>query len=359
MTTSVRPWGTLRRQANEGKILHNDTGHGFDFQEIFALTTAPHTILDAEFRIRLANDAYCALVGLPEAELIGQDILKLFPESAERQAKVKAAFRQALDGQAAHLPELHYPIVDPEDPDHPATDYWWSLDCVPMSAHATYGPVFLVKLDDITRQVMARMRRDEFAAELQHRIGNALTLVQIIARKTGQNSTDLDSFLRVYESRIRALGKTHAFLSGVNWDGMTVRQIIEQQILAENVDRQASIRIDGPDWRLSVLHAQTFAMAVHELIANATAYGALSVPGGEVVISWDHPRDGSYYFVWKESGLTGLTVPEATGFGSQMIDRLLPGQLGGKAILTFEPTGFHYMLIVPEDVVVPVGQGAR
>ncbi len=335
--------------------MHSDTGHGFDFQEIFALTTAPQAILDARFKVLLVNDAYCDMLGVRQSDLVGHELLALFPENEERHALVAAAFRQALAGQAASLPELHYPIADPNRPDAPVQDRWWSLGCVPMPEDPAHGPVFLLQANDITTQVVARQRRDEFAAELPHRIGNVLTLVQIIARKTGQNSADLDAFLRTYENRIRALGKTHAFLSGVNWDGMTVRQIIEQQILAENVDRLGSIRIDGPDWRLSVLHAQTFAMAVHELISNATAYGALSVPGGEVRVSWDHPRDGSYNFIWKESGLTDLTAPEKTGFGMQMVGRLLPGQLGGKAISTFEPTGFHYMLIVPENVAVPVG----
>ncbi len=330
----------------------------FDFQAIFALTSAPHAILNAEFRVLFANDAYCEKVGQARDDLVGRDILALFPGSDTRQAEVIAIFQQALAGHAAHLPELHYPIGDPAIPAALVSDRWWYLDCVPLPNHPTHGPLILVRLEDITKQINARSRRDEFAAELQHRIGNVLTLVQIIARKTAQSSSHLDGFLRAYENRIRALGKTHAFLSGANWDGMTVRQIIEQQILAENLDRVDAIRIVGPDWRLSVLHAQTFAMAVHELISNAAAFGALSVPDGEVLVSWDAPRDGSYNFVWKESGLTGLTSPTKAGFGTQMINRLLPGQLGGKAISTFEPTGFHYMLIVPEGVAVPVGQPA-
>ena len=336
--------------------MQNPAVEEFDFQAIFALTSAPQAILNAEFKVLLANDAYCEKVGQAREDLIGRDILALFPGSEARQAEVVAIFRQALAGKAAHLPELHHPIDDPANPAAPVSDNWWCLDCVPLPKHTAHGPLVLVRLEDITKQINARSRRDEFAAELQHRIGNVLTLVQIIARKTAQSTGDLVGFLRAYENRIRSLGKTHAFLSGANWDGMTVRQIIEQQILAENLDRVDSIQIVGPEWRLSVLHAQTFAMAVHELISNATAFGALSVPDGKVLVSWDAPRDGSYNFVWKESGLTGLTSPTKAGFGMQMVSRLLPGQLGGKAISTFEPTGFHYMLLVPEDVAVPVGQ---
>ncbi len=328
----------------------------FDFQRIFQLTTAPHAVLDADFRILLVNDAYCARVGVGRETLIGAHLLELFPGDEERQALVSNAFLMALSGQVASLKELHYAISDPTDPAAPKQDMWWTLDCIPMQPHPTHGPVFLVRVENVTEEVQARGKRDLFASELQHRIGNVLTLVQIIARKTAQSSDDLTAFRATYESRIRALGKTHAFLSGTNWDGMTVRQVLEQQIQSELIDRVDAIGISGPDWRMSVLHAQTFAMAVHELISNAMEHGALATATGKVEITWDRPQDGSHNFVWKESGVSRLVAPDETGFGMQMLTKLLPGQLGGKAVCAFTPTGFHYMLVVPEDVIVPVGQ---
>jgi len=308
------------------------------------------------FELIFVNDAYCTLLETPAETLLGQSILDLFPGEAEREKMVADVFERALSGEHATIKELHYPIGDPADPTAPVRDMWWSLNCAPLPPDPVHGPIFLVHLEDVTSSVTTRMRRDTYASELQHRIGNVLTLVQIIARKTARTSSDLDDFSRAYEARIKALGKTHAFLSGAHWDGMTVRQIIDQQIQIEGLHRSDAIQIEGPEWRLSVLHAQTFAMAVHELVSNAATHGALAVPGGQIYITWDRPDDGSYNFIWKETGSSGLTAPEKPGFGLQMLDRLLPEQLGGRAVMAFTPTGFHYMLVVPENVSVPVAR---
>ena len=328
----------------------------FDFRQIVQLTTAAHAVLDAAFRVVLANDAYCDAVGVSRENLTGANVLELFPADCEHQALVSEAFKTALAGQVASLTELHYAIMDPLTPDMPPRDMWWTLDCIPMRPHPVHGPVFLLRVENVTQEVAARKRRDLFASELQHRIGNVLTLVQIIARKTAQSSADLESFRMSYERRIRALGKTHAFLSGANWDGMTVRQIVEQQIQCEPLERSDAIRISGPEWRMSVLHAQTFAMGVHELIANAADHGALAIPGGAVEITWDRTEDGGHQFIWRESGLHALAEPQETGFGMQMLTRLLPGQLGGLADCTFAPDGFCYRLIVPDTAINPLAR---
>lgn len=330
-----------------------------DFEQIFMCAPAAQAIINSRFEPIYVNNAYCKLVGVPAETLRGQSILDLFPGDVDHERMIADMFVRALAGEHVSMRELYYPIGDPTNPQASKRDLWWSLDCAPLPPDPVHGPVFLVHLEDVTESVITRNRRDTFASELQHRIGNVLTLVQIIARKTAQTSQNLDDFSRAYENRIRALGKTHAFLSGAHWDGMTVRQIITQQIQAEGVNHPDAIHIEGPEWRLSVLHAQTFALAVHELISNAADHGALTVPGGEIRITWGRPDDGSYNFIWKEAGMKALAPPRKPGFGLQMIDRLLPGQMGGKAVIAFTPTGFHYMLVVPENVSVPVGQGVR
>jgi two-component sensor histidine kinase len=54
------------------------------------------------------------------------------------------------------------------------------------------------------------------------------------------------------------------------------------------VTRESSglCEIDGPRLRLTQGMALALSMAVHELATNAAKYGALSVPTGQVSISW-------------------------------------------------------------------------
>ena len=320
-----------------------------DFKDVFMHSLAANAIMDSKFTLIEVNDAYCALIDRNAEDLIGQTGHTLFAGDVEREEQIVTLFEKALAGQYSGPIELYCPA---DDPASETEGRWWRLDCVPLPPDAVHGPIFMLHLENATERVAVRERRDSYASELQHRIGNVLTLVQIIARRTIQTSDDLDSFASAFENRIKGLGKTHAFLSGAHWDGMTVGQIIEQQIKTNGLEGSDAIEIIGPPWHLSVLHAQTFAMAVHELISNAADHGALSVPGGKVRISWDNPKDDSYSFIWKEYGLSDLVAPEKHGFGLQMIDRLLPGQLGGKSVMAWTPEGFHYILIVPTHMSV-------
>ena len=320
-----------------------------DFKDVFMHSLAANAIMDSKFTLIEVNDAYCALIDRHAEDLIGQTGHALFAGDDGREEQIVALFEKALDGQYSGPIEFYCPA---DDLACGTEDRWWRLDCVPLPPDVVHGPIFMLHLENATERVAVRERRDSYASELQHRIGNVLTLVQIIARRTIQTSDDLDSFASAFENRIKGLGKTHAFLSGAHWDGMTVRQIIEQQIKTNGLEGSDAIEIVGPPWRLSVLHAQTFAMAMQELISNAADHGALSIPGGRVRISWDNPKDDSYSFIWKEYGLSHLVAPEKHGFGLQMIDRLLPGQLGGKSVMAWTPEGFHYILIVPTHMSV-------
>jgi two-component sensor histidine kinase len=64
----------------------------------------------------------------------------------------------------------------------------------------------------------------------------------------------------------------------------------------------------------------SLSMVLHELITNATKYGALSASDGRIAVSWDWStadRPERVRFTWKESGLSGIVPPTRQGFGPQ------------------------------------------
>jgi two-component sensor histidine kinase len=91
-------------------------------------------------------------------------------------------------------------------------------------------------------------------------------------------------------------------------------------------------------------------MAVHELATNALKHGALSVPEGRVSMTWqlDGGPTGVLRLHWVEMGGPAITgPPERRGVGSQVLDGIVRGQLGGAVTLAWEASGLVCALEIP------------
>jgi two-component sensor histidine kinase len=92
-------------------------------------------------------------------------------------------------------------------------------------------------------------------------------------------------------------------------------------------------------------------MVLHELVTNAGKYGALSIPGGNVSVSWECPSRGDVMpvliIVWREKGGPPVTAPSQTGYGTSLICDLIPHELGGKVDLAFSFEGVCCTIEIP------------
>ncbi|MFC7541542.1 hypothetical protein ACFQU2_21655 [Siccirubricoccus deserti] len=101
-------------------------------------------------------------------------------------------------------------------------------------------------------------------------------------------------------------------------------------------------------------------MALHELASNAGKYGALSAPGGWVSLHCGEAADGTAAIDWAETGGPPLVGPPARrGFGSRLLERALPNDLGPGATVAVlhEPGGLRvsirFMPLVPPASLAP------
>ena len=91
-------------------------------------------------------------------------------------------------------------------------------------------------------------------------------------------------------------------------------------------------------------------MAIHELATNAAKYGALSVPEGDVAVTWAVERtdDGEHFLLdWIERNGPPVKEPAKRGFGSMLIERALGHDLSGKATIEFLPEGVRAIVRAP------------
>lgn len=219
---------------------------------------------------------------------------------------------------------------------------WVRLTGIPVTNEHQEVTAALVMIADVDAEKRAEARRKLLMNELNHRVKNTLTSVQSIASQTFSDGVISSKGLDTFEERLMALSNTHNLLSEESWEGADLKSIIDIVLQPSNLDKDRLI-VAGPSVRLKPGAALAFAMALHELVTNATKYGALSNRDGRVEIDWELSRNTDnerLKFVWSESGGPPTKPPERKGFGTRLIERALAFELGdSNSSMRFEPTG--------------------
>ena len=110
----------------------------------------------------------------------------------------------------------------------------------------------------------------------------------------------------------------------------------------------AQIDIAGPELRLQAAPAEYLGLAIHELATNAVKHGALSVPAGEISIQWSiDEAEKLFRFHWLERNGPPFAPSKRRGFGSVMLNSVVPAACGGTAQLIVDPSGMSWRLSAP------------
>jgi two-component sensor histidine kinase/ActR/RegA family two-component response regulator len=183
--------------------------------------------------------------------------------------------------------------------------------------------------------------------ELHHRIKNTLATVSAVASQSIRTATSLDHAQQAIEGRLIALGRAHDLLMQVSWANSSMAHTVRGA--TEPYDSKGSGRfsIEGPDIGITSGAVIALAMTFNELCTNTTKFGALSIPDGRVDISWKiNDETQRLRLTWKETGGPTVEEPTRRSFGTRMMGSL-GQQLNGQVQLSYEHTGFIYILDVP------------
>lgn len=261
----------------------------------------------------------------------------------EARARAEAAVAEARAGRATRFQGMAHTMR--------GKPLWWDVAVTPMLD----GGEKPERLLCIARDIMAQRRLEEqqelLNQELRHRLKNTLAMVQAVMNQTLRQSSSLPEARDALDARMTALGRAHGVLLDIHNQGAEIHEVVRGALLPHD-GRASAFRIEGPSLRLSSRCALALTLALHELATNAAKYGALSVEGGKVTLSWriQPPFDGaeaSFQLRWQESGGPAVQPPARAGFGSFMIRRTLPGYFEGTANLDFHPEGLLYQLEGP------------
>ncbi len=201
-------------------------------------------------------------------------------------------------------------------------------------------------------------RQTLLVRELHHRVKNTLATVQALVGATGRSSGSFDEFYRSFSKRIGSLAKTHNLLTEDYWQTAPLREIALTELKPFAESRQPRFMLIGPHVELSADLAVPVGMALHELTTNAVRYGALSVPTGYVRVQWSvGEAEGvrKLHLEWSEFGGPPVSEPQHQGFGSTLLQRVLPMQCHAEVEVRYDPDGLRFRMDAPlvEQRLVP------
>ncbi len=198
----------------------------------------------------------------------------------------------------------------------------------------------------------ATQKQELLIAELNHRVRNILGLIRGLVAQSRTSARDVDTFATLLGDRVHALARAHDQITAKNWGPSSLADLIATEAGAFLGENAVRISCDGPPVLLQPHAFSTIALVVHELMTNAAKHGALVGPTGQVTIAWRLEEDGSLIVDWQENGGPPTKAPVRRGFGSTIIHRSIPHELGGEATLDFVSTGLRARFVVPGSYVV-------
>ncbi len=190
--------------------------------------------------------------------------------------------------------------------------------------------------------------------ELSHRTKNLISVVLSMVRQSARRAQDSKVMIDTLINRILGLGQSIDLLTARDWGSVPLRDLLARQLGSfGTVD--GNVRLEGPRINLKPEAVQHLGMGFHELATNAVKYGGLSVPAGQLVVVWDIVEtDGveRIELTWTESGGPSVVAPTTNGFGTQILDRVVPAALKGTCTLDYAPKGLVWTLNAPLDRLV-------
>ncbi|MEE1612705.1 sensor histidine kinase [Microvirga sp. CF3016] len=308
--------------------------------------------IDLEKNLITWDEGTCALYHLPHNGLYSLTLEEawamIHPEDAERvKSRIAAAAAPASDGKY----DSQYRAILPDG----------KLRWFRSHGQALYtndgGTRRAVSLSGVVSDITERHALEEgqklLTRELNHRVKNLFAIANGMVSMTARTAKDPKDMANALRGRLSALSRAHELVQPASAGEMGAGPDVELARLIEAVlepYRQAGqnkIMIEGPSVLVGSNTTTSLALVLHELATNAAKYGCLSCAEGELAIGWT-VQEENVDFLWTESGGPPIQGPPTfEGFGTQLSQRSITGQLGGTLDREWRAEGLRVHMILP------------
>jgi two-component sensor histidine kinase len=203
-----------------------------------------------------------------------------------------------------------------------------------------------------TAEIPRRADESVLLSELQHRVRNTLGLVRSIIRRTALSSGSPEDMDMNLQGRIGAIARVQAAASRPGGtQGVNLLEIVSDELNMNLLREGEDVTLQGDSVFVNARTAELIGLSIHELATNAIKHGALN-GNGHVVISWRQPdRDRAMLeFSWAETfGDEQLIRHGQPGFGTELLTRTLPYELGAQTRFEVRRDGVSFSLLLALD----------
>lgn len=186
--------------------------------------------------------------------------------------------------------------------------------------------------------------------ELSHRSKNLLAIVQSVATQSAKHSTTKEDFLKSYMGRLFAISGSQDLLVDSNWHGASLFELARKQLALVAKDTAMKIKFEGEDVQLSSNEALHIGLALHELSMQAVTNPMSLQVQKEVLLHIDMSKvkvGTICKLVWEERPGHDQQPAPVSGFGSTLLERIVPTAVNGHVTIDSNSTYFRWSIIFP------------
>lgn len=231
-------------------------------------------------------------------------------------------------------------------------DVFFEVHAEPISIRGRVS--VMTTIIDLTEERRRERVLRALIREVSHRSKNLLAIIQSIATQTARYAPDLNSFLTKFYGRLYSLSGAQDLITDSSWRGARFRDLAEHQIEKYLPEVPGTVVITGEDAWLNPNEAIHVGLALHELVVNAAGAGTMRAEGPPIEISCtilNEGRDKSgdearIQIAWTEKrpcDAAGAGDP-SSGFGSVVLERVVPNAVSGRAEYHIEDRDVRYRL---------------
>lgn len=196
------------------------------------------------------------------------------------------------------------------------------------------------------QRATAEQSQEILIAELNHRVRNILGLVRGLVSQSAATATDIRHLVESLDQRIRSLGRAHDILTSGDWKSNSLHALLRAEIETYG-PFEGRVVLKGPDVLLQPRAFTPMTLVVHELVTNARKYGALAALGGQIAVTTSTDELSNVTVAWRETGGPVVSAPLRRGFGSTILEQIIPFELNGSSSPRFLPEGYCLDLVLP------------